>query len=115
MTWFDLAITLFFDSNVRFLKLMHFLLYSGVNSEMPRTHKKVVGGLQMNTCDPKKLTEAVEAYKLGRISLRSAAEKYGVKKSTPYDHVKSKSTKRQGGQPILNEEIERLFVEQLIT
>ena len=65
----------------------------------------------MNTCDPKKLAEAVEAYKSGRISIRSVAEKYGVKKSTLYDHVKSKSTKRQGGQPILNEETEKLFVE----
>ena len=82
---------------------------------MPRTYKKVVGGRQMNTCDPKKLAEAVEAYKSFRISLKSAAEKFGVKKSTPYDHVKSKSIKRQGGQPILNEETEKLFVERLIT
>ena len=28
----------------------------------------------MNTCDPKKLAEAVEAYKSGRISLKSAAK-----------------------------------------
>ena len=70
---------------------------------MPRTHKTVVGSRQMNICDPKKLMEAVEAYKSGRISLRSAAEKYGVKKMTLYDHVKSKSSKRQDGQPILNE------------
>ena len=66
---------------------MYFLLFSGVNSDTPRTYKKVVGDRQ---------TEAVEAYKSGRISLRSAAEKYGVKKSTLYDHVRSKSTKRQG-------------------
>ena len=64
---------------------------------MLRTHKKAVGGRQMNTCDPKKLAEAVEAYKSGWISLRKAAEKYGFKKSTLYDHIKSKSTKRQFG------------------
>ena len=81
---------------------MHFWLFSGANSDMPRTYKKVVGGLQ---------TKAVEAYKSGRISLRNAAEKYGVKKSTLYDHVKSKSTKRQDGQPILNEKTERFFAE----
>ena len=69
----------------------------------------------MNTCDPKKLAEAVEAYKPGRISLKSAAEKFGVKKSTLYDHVKSKNIKRQGRQPILIEETEKLFVERLIT
>ena len=49
---------------------MPFLLFSGLNSDMPRTYKKVVGGLQ---------TEAVEAKKTGSISLRSAAEKYAVK------------------------------------
>ena len=69
----------------------------------------------MNTCDPKKSAKAVKAYKSGRISLRRAAEKFGVKKSTLYDHVKSKSTERQGGQPILNEATEKVFVERLIT
>ena len=84
---------------------MHFLFLSGVNLNTPRTYKKVVGGRQ---------TETVEAYRSGRISLRGAAEKYGVKKSTLYDHVKSKCTKRQDRQPIINEETERLFVERLI-
>ena len=81
---------------------------------MPRTYRKVLGGRQINTCDPQKLSEAVEAYKSGRLSLRSAAETYAVKKSTLYDHVKSKSTKRQGGQPVLDEETEKLFVKRLI-
>ena len=96
---------------------MHFLLFSGVNSDMPRTYQKVVGGWKTSTYDPKKLAEAVEANKSGRTSLRNAAEKNGVKKLTLYNHVKFKSIKRQGGQPILNEETKtkRLFVEQLIT
>ncbi|XP_064596806.1 uncharacterized protein LOC135463478 [Liolophura sinensis] len=81
---------------------------------MSRKYKKVVGGRAMYTSLPDKLEKAVKAVKDGKLSVRKAAARYNVKRSTLQDHVSGRHLGKQGGQPALSLEEENLLTDRLI-
>lgn len=52
------------------------------------------------------LNKTTSAINKGKLSIRKAAEKYRVKKSTLADHVKGKHLGRQGGPIIIPADVE---------
>lgn len=60
---------------------------------MPKTHIRKGGKNQWTTAQLQAAVKAVEAGE----SVRGAAAKFGIPKSTLHDHAKGKSTKRFGG------------------
>lgn len=73
---------------------------------MPR--KYISGTRTRANCfySPQDLETAVEEVKLKKLTLRSAAEKYGVPYTTLQEHVKRKYSKTYSGQTVLSAEEE---------
>lgn len=81
---------------------------------MPRKYIRKLGGRAINTCDPDKMKKAVEAVRQENMTIRKAAVKFGVKKSTLADRVNEKHGNIQGGQTVIPVEIENIMVDRLL-
>lgn len=75
---------------------------------MPRKYK-AKGSKKYNKYDENLIAEAVKAYKSGKNSLQSIADKYKIDKSVLYRHA-TRTMKRHGGQTALSEETEKIIL-----
>ncbi len=81
---------------------------------MPRKYKRNPTSRAYRKHDPADVAKAVEAFESKTMSLRKAAETFGINYSVVYRHSKRKGAiKSQGGQPALNENEESFIVKRL--
>ena len=73
---------------------------------MPR---KYVAKGRYNKYDVNLIAEAVKAYKSGKSSLKSIADKFEIDKSVLYRHA-TRTMKRHGGQTALSEDTEKIII-----
>ena len=81
---------------------------------MVRTYKKVIGGRPYQHYSQDSLNQAVRDVSSGRFTIRQAAEKYQVPKSTISDKLKNKHTGHHGGQKCLTPDEENYLAEGLM-
>lgn len=80
---------------------------------MPSSYVKKVRPKKMSQYDQSVLDEAVQAVKEGRLSVRAAAEQYGIPKSTLQDRVNDTHGKTHGRPTVLSAEEEDYIVNML--
>lgn len=84
---------------------------------MVRQYKKVLGGRQYQRYSTEKVNEALKSIRDG-MSIRKAAEKFGIPKSTLQEHTKKHKKcieiRKPGGQPVLSTSEEEKLVEGLM-
>lgn len=85
-----------------------------IRDNMPRTYKPKPGAKTYKKVDEKTLEMAKRAIASG-LSYRKAGEKFGIPKTVLNRHIKNPDTKKQGGQVVLSEVVEKRLVERLIT
>lgn len=80
---------------------------------MARKKAKTRGSYQKN--DPSVMEQAVKAVQSGALSLRKAAEKFNVHKSTLHDRVTKRVTinAKPGRKPVLSNEIEKRIIKNV--
>lgn len=79
-------------------------------------YKKKVGGRPYINYEHGQLVKALADIKKNSITLRMAAEKYGIPKSILSDYGKNANNiKKPGGQMALSEKDEAMLVEGLVT
>lgn len=92
--------------------------FSGVTSDMPRKYRPVLGPTAHRNYDQGRFEQAVKDVLAGKASLRAAAEKFQVPKSTLADHVKARRENRtissEGRPCVLAKEEENQLVDGLI-
>lgn len=81
---------------------------------MPRTYKRKPGAKAHQLIDKEILAKAVQAVKDGKLTYRNAAKSYNLTPSAVYNHWKKPPLKSQGGQPVLDAEIENMLVKNLL-
>lgn len=86
----------------------------GANPDtMVRKYRQKIGVNFMNY-NPENIDRAISDVRKKRKTLREAAQYYNVPKSTLYDRLKGKSTNKQGGQPAIAGEEERMIAQGII-
>lgn len=80
---------------------------------MARKKAKTRGSYQKN--DPSVMEQAVKAVQSGALTLRKAAEKFNVHKSTLHDRVTKRVTidAKPGRKPVLSNEIEKRIIKNV--
>lgn len=82
---------------------------------MPRQYKRKIGSRTYLNYTEDRLAEALNEIKNKQISLRGAAEKYGIHRNTLWLKIKGKHNKKAGQQKVFTDEEENVFAAHIIT
>lgn len=82
---------------------------------MLRTYKRQLGSRAYQNYSPSRLQKAIEDVKGNKLSIRKAAEKWGVPKSIISNAVANKSNRKVGGQTVLSDDEERQLIQGITT
>lgn len=80
---------------------------------MPRHYTRPVGSRPYKNYTEETLKNILEEIKSKRISVRGAAEKYGIHRNTLSSKLKGKAPRKPGGQTVFSEEEELGFISHL--
>ena len=81
---------------------------------MPRVYKKKLGVEGKRNYRIEYLHNTIREVRAGRLSIRKASENYGVPYTTLNENVKGKYSKKFGGQPVISDAEEAMFVESIV-
>lgn len=82
---------------------------------MPRVYKRKIGSRAYKNYTDEKLKQALEEIRSKNISLRLAAEKYGIHRNTLWLKIKGKHQNKHGQQKVFSDEEENIFAVHIIT
>lgn len=82
---------------------------------MPRTYKRKIGARGYVNYTQERLNQALDDIKEKKLSIRKAAEKYGIHRNTLWSKIKEKHQKTPGHPKVFTDEEEKSFEGHIIT